>query len=96
MILGDLSLVGACFLSIPLSHGKVRNKQESLNILMNLTTMHVMFVACSEIIWLCGLLVKFGFSETEPTSLYADNTTVIQIVENLVFHEHTEHIEVFL
>jgi len=53
-----------------------------------------MFAACSEIIWLRGLLAELGFPQTEPTSLYADNTSTIQIVANPAFHERTKHIEV--
>ncbi|XP_050878064.1 uncharacterized mitochondrial protein AtMg00810-like [Lathyrus oleraceus] len=36
-----------------------------------------MSAACSEIIWLCGLLAELDFSQIEPTSLYADNTSAI-------------------
>jgi len=50
--------------------------------------------ACFEIIWLRGLLGELGFSQVEPTSLHADNTSVIQIAANPVFHERTKHIEV--
>ncbi|PNX96992.1 putative copia-type protein, partial [Trifolium pratense] len=53
-----------------------------------------MSVACSEIIWLRGLLAELGLPQTKPTSLYADNTSVIQIVANPVFHERTKHIEI--
>ena len=53
-----------------------------------------MSTACSEILWLRGLLGELGFPQTEPTSLYADNTSAIQIVANPVFHERTKHIEV--
>jgi len=53
-----------------------------------------MSAACSEIIWLRGLLAELGFPQTEPTSLYDDNTSAIQIVANPVFHERTKHIEV--
>jgi len=48
---------------------------------------HAMFAACSEIIWLCGLLVELGFSKLNPIALRGDNTSVIQIVTNLVIHE---------
>jgi len=41
-----------------------------------------------------GLLTELGFPQTEPTSLYVHNTSVIQIVANPVFHERTKHIEV--
>ena len=53
-----------------------------------------MSLACSEIIWLRGLLAKLDFSETDPTPLHVDNTSVIQITANPVYHERTKHIEV--
>ena len=49
-----------------------------------------MSLACSEIIWLSGLLAELGFPQTEATPLYADNTSAIQIVANPVFHERTK------
>jgi hypothetical protein len=39
-----------------------------------------MSFACSEIIWLQGLLGELGFPQVEPTPLHADNTSAIQIV----------------
>jgi len=39
-------------------------------------------------------LAELGFPQTEPTPLYVDNTSAIQIVANPVFHERTKHIEV--
>ena len=53
-----------------------------------------MFAACSEIVWLRGILSKLGFSQPNPTPLYANNTSAIQIAANPVYHEHTKHIEV--
>nr|KYP49861.1 Retrovirus-related Pol polyprotein from transposon TNT 1-94 [Cajanus cajan] len=50
--------------------------------------------ACSEIVWLHCLLEELGFSQPDSTPLHADNTSAIQIASNLVFHEHTKHIEV--
>jgi hypothetical protein len=50
--------------------------------------------ACSKIIWLRGLLAELGFSQSESTPLHVDNTSAIQIAANLVYHEHTKHIEV--
>ncbi|XP_073223472.1 secreted RxLR effector protein 161-like [Cicer arietinum] len=40
-----------------------------------------MSTTCSEIIWLHGLLAELGFPQTEPTSLYADNTNCHSIRE---------------
>jgi hypothetical protein len=53
-----------------------------------------MSAACSEIVWLCGLLVELGFSQSDSTTLHADNTSAIQIATNPVYHERTKHIEV--
>jgi len=53
-----------------------------------------MSFACSEIIWLRGLLGELGFPQVEPTPLHADNTSAIQIAANTVFHERAKHIEV--
>ena len=53
-----------------------------------------MSLACSEIIWLRGLLAELDFSVTNSTPLHADNTSAIQITANPVFHERTKHIEV--
>ena len=38
---------------------------------------HAMFAACSEIVWLHGLLAELGFSQFNPTPFHADNTSVI-------------------
>ncbi|CAL9001600.1 unnamed protein product [Prunus brigantina] len=53
-----------------------------------------MSAACSEIIWLRGLLTELGFGPIHPTPLHVDNTSAIQIAANPVYHERTKHIEV--
>ena len=53
-----------------------------------------MLAACSEIVWLWGLLSGLGFPQSLPTPLNADNTSAIRITANPVFHEHTKHIDV--
>ena len=50
--------------------------------------------ACSEIFWLHGLLSELGFRQETPTPLYGDNTSVIHLSANPIFHERTKHIEV--
>ncbi|XP_031265831.1 uncharacterized protein LOC116124279 [Pistacia vera] len=55
---------------------------------------HAMSTACSEIVWLRGLLEELGFPQTTSTPFHADNTSAIQIATNPVFHECTKHIEV--
>ena len=53
-----------------------------------------MSTACYEIVWLRGILSELGFSQPDPTPLYANNTSAIQIVANPVYHDCTKHIEV--
>ena len=53
-----------------------------------------MSTACSEIVWLRGLLEELGFPPTTSTPLHADNTSAIWIAINPVFHKRTKHIEV--
>ena len=50
--------------------------------------------ACSKIVWIRGILSTLGFSQPDPTPLYADNISAIQIAANPVYHERTKHIEV--
>ena len=53
-----------------------------------------MSVACSKIVWLRGHLAELGFSQSDSTPLYSDNTSVIQIATNHVYHERMKHNEV--
>jgi hypothetical protein len=53
-----------------------------------------MSTACSEIVWLSGLLEELGFSQTTFSSFHANNTSAIQIATNPVLHERTNHIKV--
>ena len=53
-----------------------------------------MSAACSEIVWLYGLLAELGFSQSDSTPFHANNTNAIQIAANPVYHERTKHIEV--
>jgi hypothetical protein len=50
--------------------------------------------ACSEVLWLRGLLGELGVPQFSPTCLHADNTNAIQLATNPVFHERSKHIEV--
>ncbi|XP_022843400.1 uncharacterized protein LOC111366952 [Olea europaea var. sylvestris] len=48
------------------------------------TEYHFMFAAYSEVVWLRGLLVELGVSQSQPTPLHGDNTSAIQIAANLL------------
>lgn len=54
----------------------------------------VMFSECFEVIWLVRLLQRLGPNILIPVPLNVDNTSAIQIALNLVYYEHTIHIEV--
>ena len=69
-------------------------KQECVSKSSTEAEYRAMSAACSEIVWLRGLLSELGFPPTDPTPLHGDNTSAIQIVANPVYHERTKHIEV--
>ncbi|XP_058754773.1 uncharacterized mitochondrial protein AtMg00810-like [Vicia villosa] len=48
----------------------------------------------TEIVWLRWLLSDMGVILSEPTPMYCDNKSAIQIAHNSVFHERTKHIEI--
>ncbi|RVW92020.1 Retrovirus-related Pol polyprotein from transposon RE1 [Vitis vinifera] len=88
------SITGWCvFLGDALISWKSK-KQDKVSKSSTESEYRAMSLACSEIIWLRGLLAKLDFSETDPTPLHADNTSAIQITANPVYHERTKHIEV--
>ncbi|XP_042962368.1 uncharacterized protein LOC122296630 [Carya illinoinensis] len=53
-----------------------------------------MSAAYSEIMWLRGILSELGFAQTHAMPFHGDNTSVIQIAANPVFHEQTKHVKV--
>ncbi|KAL5749353.1 hypothetical protein ACOSP7_023956 [Xanthoceras sorbifolium] len=82
MFLGDALISWKC------------NKQDCVSKSSTEAEYRAMSAGCSEIIWLRGLLTELDFSQAQPTSLHANNTSAIQIAANPVYHERTKHIEV--
>ena len=88
------SVTGWCmFLGNALISWKSK-KQDRISKSSTESEYRAMSAACSEIVWLRGLLHELGFTQQHPTPLHADNTSAIQIASNPVFHERTKHIEV--
>ncbi|KAF5469242.1 hypothetical protein F2P56_013330 [Juglans regia] len=88
------SIIGWCvFLGDALISWKSK-KQDRVSKSSTESEYRAMSLACSEIIWLRGLLAELDFSEIDPTPLHANNSSVIQITANLVYHERTKHIEI--
>jgi len=82
MVLGDAHISWKC------------KKQDNVSKSSTEAEHRAMSAACSEIIWLRGLLTELGFCPIHSTPLHADNISAIQIAANLVYHERTKHIEV--
>jgi hypothetical protein len=71
-----------------------RKKQARVSKSSTESEYRAMSTACSEIVWLRGLLAELGFFQSDYTPLHVDNTSAIQIATNPVYHERTKHIEV--
>ncbi|KAL8132914.1 hypothetical protein AgCh_008408 [Apium graveolens] len=82
VFLGDASILWKC------------KKQDHVSKSFTESEYRAMSAACSEIVWLRGLLSELGVSQINPTPLHADNKSAIQIVANPVYHERTKHIKV--
>ncbi|XP_020538757.2 uncharacterized mitochondrial protein AtMg00810-like [Jatropha curcas] len=79
------SITGSCmFLGNSLISWKSK-KQDCVSKSSTESEYWAMSAACSEIVWLCGLLAKIGFPQPHSTPLHADNTSAIQIATNPVF-----------
>jgi hypothetical protein len=50
--------------------------------------------ASTEAIWLCRLLNNIGCPQLQPTNIYADNQSAIQLSENPRFHDRNKHIDI--
>jgi len=48
----------------------------------------------SEMTWLVRLFVECGITFPQPVTLHHDNKSAISIHKNLVFQDHTKHIEI--
>ena len=49
--------------------------------------------AAKEAIWLRHLLDFMGFTQTNPTIIWADNQAAIKLTQNATFHARTKHID---
>ena len=47
----------------------------------------------AEVVWLISLFKELGLSIQLPVDISCDSKSAIQIAANLVFHEHTKHID---
>ena len=54
---------------------------------------HVLHHATTKLTWLRILLSELGFAPKKPMVLFCDNTTTIDIANNLVQHNQTKHFE---
>ena len=54
----------------------------------------MLFRSTREIVWLRRSLSDMGVSLSNPSSMYCDNKSAIQIAHNFVFHKRTKYIEI--
>ena len=50
--------------------------------------------ACSEAVWLRKMLSGLVDAEIDVTDILCDNQSCIKMIENLVFHDNSKHIEI--
>ena len=48
-------------------------------------------LTCKNTIWTRGILNELGINQKEPTIIYCDNQSAIQVVYNPVLHQRTKH-----
>jgi hypothetical protein len=53
-----------------------------------------MAAATYKLLWLKTIMVDMGVMHPQPMQLYYDNQSALHIAANLIFHEHTKHIEI--
>ena len=51
-------------------------------------------LASCEVNWLCEMLVSLFDSQLDPTIIYCDNQSCMQLTENPVFYDRSKHIEI--
>ncbi len=84
----------SCFLlEVVLLFGAIRNNQQLHYQSMEAEYRGVVIVAC-EVVWLQKLLSELGQSMDAPIVIYCDNINSILLVNNLIYHARTKHIEV--
>lgn len=87
------SVTGWCmFLGDALIYWKSK-KQACVSKSSTKSEYRAMSSACSEIVWLRGLLGELSVPQLTPTPLHANNISAIQIADNPIFHECNKHIE---
>ncbi|XP_047331419.1 uncharacterized mitochondrial protein AtMg00810-like [Impatiens glandulifera] len=88
------STTGFCiFLGDSLILWKIK-KQDVISRSSTEAEYRVMASTTCETVWLRWLLADMGVFLHEPSPLFCDNKSAIQIARNSVFHERTKHIEI--
>jgi hypothetical protein len=55
-----------------------------------------MNVGCKNMMWTRGLLEELGHRQSDPTPIYCDNSSAVQLVYNPVFHKRSKHLRLKL
>jgi hypothetical protein len=71
-----------------------RKKQHALSMsLIEIEYCDVVKGACEEV-WIKRMLLDMKMPQREPTSLLCGYRGMLKLAKNLVFHEHTKHVEI--
>uniref|UniRef100_A0A803PJ99 Copia protein n=1 Tax=Cannabis sativa TaxID=3483 RepID=A0A803PJ99_CANSA len=88
------SITGYCvFLGSSLIWWKSK-KQQTISRSSAEAEYRAMAHATCEVTWIMAIL-NFGITPTNPALLYCENDAAIHIFENPVYHERTEHVEIY-
>jgi hypothetical protein len=71
-----------------------RRKQKSIT----LSTIEAKYIAacdaCTKEMWLCKLVYGLFDQVLDSTVIYCDNQSCVKLLENLMFHDRSKHIEI--
>jgi len=69
-------------------------KQPSVTLSMTEAKYHMLGITCQEAIWLKQLCQELQMTLNEPTDVYMDNTGVVALSNNPIFHNWSKYIDI--
>jgi hypothetical protein len=72
----------------------LRKKQGSISLSTTEAEYIVAATCCTQVLWMIHTLADLGVKYTTSIPIHCDNTSVISVSKNLVFHSKTKHIPI--